>query len=51
MKAISQNEHAIINAREYPGTRQLCSKCDEPTGRCEDDSIRNSDGDPVCVCV
>jgi len=39
MKARSQSEHERINAREYPGTRQLCVECDEPTGRCEDDSL------------
>ena len=38
-KTYTQCEHAYINAREYPGTRQLCSLCEEPTGRCEDDSI------------
>ena len=39
MKSINQDEHVKINEREYPGTRQLCELCDEPTGRCEDDSI------------
>jgi hypothetical protein len=39
MPTYTQCEHARINAREYPGTRQLCVQCDEPTGRCEDDSI------------
>jgi hypothetical protein len=39
MKSISQSEHERINAREYPGTRQLCDVCNEPTGRCEDDTI------------
>ena len=39
MKALTQNEHRHINAREYPGTRQLCTVCDEPTGRCEEDSL------------
>lgn len=39
MKARTQDEHAAINAREYPGTRQLCVACDQPTGRCEEDSI------------
>ncbi len=35
----------------YPGTRQLCVTCDEPTGRCEDDSIyADEDGEvgPLC---
>ena len=39
MKARSQTEHNKINAREYPGTRQLCIECDEPTERCENDSL------------
>lgn len=43
-----QDEHERWNAAHYPGTRQLCSKCDEPTGRCEEDSIyRNGEG-PLC---
>jgi hypothetical protein len=39
IRALSQNAHEAINARHYPGTRQLCIDCDEPTGRCEEDSI------------
>ena len=39
MKARSQSEHRRINAREYPGTRQLCSVCNEPTDRCEEDAL------------
>lgn len=39
MIARHQSEHAEINAREYPGTRQLCCVCDEPTERCEEDGI------------
>jgi hypothetical protein len=42
-KAYSQKEHERINAREYPGTRQMCCFCGEPTGRCEDDSINIDD--------
>ena len=52
MIARHQHEHEAINALEYPGTRQLCSECDEPTGRCEDDSIyADDDGEigPLCV--
>jgi hypothetical protein len=46
----SQSEHEAINRREYPGTRQLCIDCGEPTGRCEDDSIYLEDGHgPLCV--
>ena len=47
-KALDQDTHAAINARHYPGTRQLCSECDEPTGRCEDDSIYVGDRGPLC---
>ena len=46
-KALDQGTHAAINAGHYPGTRQLCSVCDEPTGRCEDDTIDGPDG-PLC---
>lgn len=46
---ISQSEHEQWNSTHYPGTRQLCSKCKEPTGQCEDDSIYTKDGDgPLC---
>lgn len=45
---LGQSEHARINAREYPGTRQLCSRCDEPTGRGEDDTIWSADDKPLC---
>lgn len=48
MIARHQCEHEAINAREYPGTRQLCALCDAPTGRCEEDSIFLDDGGPVC---
>jgi hypothetical protein len=45
----SQSEHERINAREYPGTRQLCWSCDEPTGTCEDDSLYSMEGlGPLC---
>jgi len=49
MTARTQCEHEAINAKEYPGTRQLCSVCDEPTGRCEEDSFYTEDGKgPMC---
>jgi hypothetical protein len=44
----SQTEHERINAKEYPGTRQLCKKCDEPTGKCEDDTLSVGDLSPLC---
>ncbi len=43
-----QSEHEAINAREYPGTRQLCSICDQPTHRCEEDELRIEDDGPFC---
>ena len=47
--AIYQSEHESWNAQHYPGTRQMCSFCNEPTGRCEDDAIYLEDGSgPLC---
>lgn len=49
--AMSQDAHEAWNAKNYPGTRQLCSECGEPTGRCEEDSIYlDDDGEigPLC---
>jgi hypothetical protein len=47
--AMHQLEHERWNASHYPGTRQLCLECGEPTGRCEDDSIYLIDGTgPLC---
>ncbi len=47
--AMTQSEHDSWNSRNYPGTRQLCEKCEEPTERCEDDSIFLDDGTgPLC---
>ena len=43
-----QSEHEQWNARNYPGTRQLCSKCGDATGRCEDDTIWSADDQPLC---
>lgn len=49
MIARSQAEHAQINVREFPGTRQLCVKCGEPTERCEEDALYANNGDgPFC---
>ena len=47
-KALSQPEHEKWNSCHYPGTRQLCSKCEEPTGRCEEDSIIDDNGNVLC---
>lgn len=46
--ALSQNNHEKWNDSNYPGTRQICVACGEPTGRCEEDTIYNSDGHPIC---
>ena len=42
------DEHEAWNANHYPGTRQLCSICDEPTGRCSEDSMWSEDHEPLC---
>ena len=47
-RAMLQREHEAWNANNYPGTLQLCAECDEPTGRCEDDSMYNANDEPVC---
>jgi len=46
--AMTQAEHAAWNASHYPGTRQLCCLCEEPTGRCEEDSLHAADLGPMC---
>lgn len=51
MIARYQDEHERINAREYPGTRQLCKRCELPTGHCEEDSLYLGDDEedgPLC---
>lgn len=50
MIARTQGEHQMINAVEYPGTRQICEACHEPTERCEEDAIYLEDGSgPLCL--
>jgi len=51
-KAISQKAHEKYNATHYPGTRQMCVKCDRPTGFCEDDALYTDEGyGPLCkIC-
>lgn len=46
--AMDQGEHERWNASNYPGTRQLCSECDQPTGLCEEDANWSEDGEPLC---
>lgn len=45
--AMDQDEHKRWNAGHYPGTRQLCVRCDRPTGRCEEDALDTPTG-PIC---
>lgn len=47
-RALDQSQHEHWNASHYPGTRQLCCFCDEPTGNCEVDSIFINDEGPMC---
>ena len=35
-RALTQSQHQQWNATHYPGTRQLCEICGEPTGKTED---------------
>lgn len=46
--AMTQEDHERWNDTNYPGTRQLCCKCEEPTGLCEEDGIFNDDREPYC---
>jgi len=49
---MDQSAHEAWNARHYPGTRQLCVLCGDPTGRCEEDMLYHEDGGqevgPLC---
>jgi hypothetical protein len=47
--AMDQSAHEAWNAQHYPGTRQLCARCEEPTGRCEDDAIYFGEDGPLCM--
>lgn len=46
--SMSQSKHERWNASNYPGTRQLCCDCEQPTGRCEEDAIYFDDHGPLC---
>jgi hypothetical protein len=46
---MSQIAHAAWNAGSYPGTRQMCARCDEPTDRCEEDARYVGDMGPLCA--
>ena len=49
---MGQAEHERWNARNYPGTKQLCTTCNQPTERCEEDTLyADNDEDnehPLC---
>lgn len=47
-RPLSQSEHGEWNAKNYPGTRQLCVDCEAPTGRCEDHGWFFKDHGPLC---
>lgn len=48
--SISQRLHEEWNKSNYPGTRQLCIECGEPTEKCEEDSIYTEEGKgPFCL--
>lgn len=47
--AMDQSAHEAWNARNDPGTRQLCVECESETGRCEEDSIYVGDCGPLCA--
>jgi hypothetical protein len=43
--AMTQAEHDLWNAFNYPGTRQLCSRCKTVTGTY---TIWSPDDEPLC---
>lgn len=47
-KPLTQYEHSKWNAHQYPGTRQLCCECEQPTNRCEEDDLWDEDIGPYC---
>jgi hypothetical protein len=47
-RAMTQSEHEEWNSTNYPGTLEICVKCNEPTGNCEEDNILDDDGEPHC---
>lgn len=47
-RALTQSEHERWNATRFPGTLQLCIRCNEPTERCEEDSMYVEDVGPLC---
>ena len=47
--AMDQSAHVAWNAGHYPGTRQMCIRCDSPTDRCEEDARYAGDAGPLCA--
>ena len=47
--AMDQSAHAAWNAQHYPGTLQLCTDCEQPTERCEEDELYQGDHGPLCM--
>ncbi len=45
---MNQDEHAAWNSYNYPGTRQLCSECNDETDRCDEDSMYVDELGPLC---
>jgi len=49
IRPLDQSQHRAINAHYWPGTREICAECGEPTGSGGGDESRyNEDGEPVC---
>lgn len=47
-QSLSQADHERWNSHNYPGTRQLCEECEDPTGRCEEDAMYSGERGPLC---
>lgn len=47
-EAIHQDQHEQWNAKHYPGTRQICHVCEEPTDRCQEDALWSKEEYPLC---
>ncbi|MFA5166750.1 MAG: hypothetical protein WC449_05695 [Candidatus Paceibacterota bacterium] len=48
-RALTQSEHEAWNSSNYPGTRQMCCMCGEPTELCEEDGIFDDNGESYCL--
>ena len=47
-RAMTQSEHESWNSDNYPGTLEICCKCGQPTGNCEEDNTTDIDGEAYC---